>query len=606
MTEQSGLKAGDSGFQITVAGNTSLTGAIITSTDNAAQQNKNTFQSSQLTTSDLQNNASYQAQSYAVSISSNGAGAGVGNASGNSTSVTPSGISGIAGNKDARTGDKETGIQQIFDPNAVNKDITAQAQITSEFGKLAPKFIAGYADNKAITLNTLAASESDPQKKAELEAEAEKWSEGGIYRIVLHSTTGAATGGISGAAGAATSASAAEWISNLQSGIQTNLQKAGLSEEIANLTAKGIADLTAAGIGLLAGGTQGAATALATDANNRQLHPNDYTLAKALAAKSKGQYTEQQILDALRASGVKDSNGNVIVAEDTREILINKNGTLTNINNGLTIQETYKEDKSIILRPSGQTALIEDAPVRPNNDLITFIIANTGGTASPFILTKGPTYTTTSSLVAAPDGTQRATVTVDGNAYFPLIANCPAANCTNGNPIANAIPDAGTQAYNEALAKKQEKDLNIATTVLGLGSTILRAVQVVDEIATAGMTANNVGKVGGGGNIITSEGTAGAVSGLNLSKSLTSEQRLSELTSGGGSVMAGNGSNVVLRDAARLVAEYGGSISDWSKVSSTSATAADGTVFEIHAYRNVITGQVVEPKTIQPIKLPGK
>ncbi|MFZ6773752.1 hypothetical protein ACO0LB_13645 [Undibacterium sp. SXout7W] len=384
----------------------------------------------------------------------------------------------------------------------MSKEVNAQVQITSEFGKLASTAVGNYAQKQyeqALANNDTAG--------------IEQWKEGGTSHVLLHTVVGALTGGTSGAAGAAASASSAEWMNNLQSGIQTNLQKAGLSEETATLTAKGIADLTAAGMGFLAGGTQGAASALATDANNRQLHPNDYTLAKALAAKSKGQYTEQQILDALRASGVKDSNGNVIVAEGTQETLINKNGTLTNINNGLTIQETYKEDKSISLRPSGQTALIEDAPVRPNNDLITFIIANTGGTASPFILTKGPTYTSSSSLVATPDGTQRNTVMVDGNAYFPLIATCPAANCTNGDPIANAIPDAGTQAYNEALAKKQEKDFNIATTVLGLGSTILRAVQVVDEIATAGMTANNVGKVGAGVNNVKSSVQANKAAG---------------------------------------------------------------------------------------------
>ncbi|MFZ6774925.1 hypothetical protein ACO0LB_19650 [Undibacterium sp. SXout7W] len=163
-------------------------------------------------------------------------------------------------------------------------------QITSEFGKLAPKFVANYADNKASTLNTLAESESDPQKKAELEAQAKQWGEGGIYRIALHTATGAAIGGISGAAGAATSASSAEFMNELQSGIQTNLQKAGLNEETATLTAKGIADLTAAGMGLLVGGTQGAASALATDANNRQLHPNEIQWIKDSAKR----YAQQQ------------------------------------------------------------------------------------------------------------------------------------------------------------------------------------------------------------------------------------------------------------------------------------------------------------------------
>lgn len=93
---------------------------------------------------------------------------------------------------------------------------------------------------------------------------------------------------------------------------------------------------------------------------------------------------------------------------------------------------------------------------------------------------------------------------------------------------------------------------------------------------------------------------------MKLSKSLASDQQLSELSSGGGSVTAANGSNVVLRDVPRLASEYGGSPSDWSKVGSSSTTASDGTVFEIHAYRNAVTGQIVEPKTIQPIALPGK
>ncbi|MFZ6775044.1 hemagglutinin repeat-containing protein, partial [Undibacterium sp. SXout7W] len=183
VTEQSGLKAGDSGFQINVAGNTSLVGGVITSTDNAAQQNKNTFQSSQVTTADLQNNASYQAQSYAASISTSGAGAGVGNASGNSTSTTQSGISGIAGNKDARTGDKETGLQKIFDSNAVNKEVNAQVQITSEFGKLASTAIGNYA--QAQYEKALANTDKEG---------IEQWKEGGTSRVLLHTLVGALTG----------------------------------------------------------------------------------------------------------------------------------------------------------------------------------------------------------------------------------------------------------------------------------------------------------------------------------------------------------------------------------------------------------------------------
>ncbi|CAI1845705.1 Possible hemagglutinin (DUF638) [Serratia quinivorans] len=89
-----------------------------------------------------------------------------------------------------------------------------------------------------------------------------------------------------------------------------------------------------------------------------------------------------------------------------------------------------------------------------------------------------------------------------------------------------------------------------------------------------------------------------AASGLNLNKSLASEAQLADLVKSGGASLAGNGAKDPLRDAPRLVAEYGGKVSDWSKVSSKSYTAADGSQFEIHAYRNAITGQLVEPKTI--------
>ncbi|MGT2455575.1 hemagglutinin repeat-containing protein [Cupriavidus basilensis] len=90
--------------------------------------------------------------------------------------------------------------------------------------------------------------------------------------------------------------------------------------------------------------------------------------------------------------------------------------------------------------------------------------------------------------------------------------------------------------------------------------------------------------------------------GANLNKSLASQQQLSQLASTGGVPIAGSGTDVPLRDTRRLVAEYGGNANDWSKVSSGSYTAADGTRFEIHAYRNSITGKLVEPKSI-PVKV---
>ncbi|TDN51584.1 VENN motif-containing pre-toxin protein [Scandinavium goeteborgense] len=88
---------------------------------------------------------------------------------------------------------------------------------------------------------------------------------------------------------------------------------------------------------------------------------------------------------------------------------------------------------------------------------------------------------------------------------------------------------------------------------------------------------------------------------LNLKKSLASETQLSELSKSGGLPVAGAGTNTKLRVADSLAKEYGGKASDWSKVTSSSYKAEDGTIFEIHAYRNTVTGQLVEPKTI-PLK----
>jgi hypothetical protein len=84
--------------------------------------------------------------------------------------------------------------------------------------------------------------------------------------------------------------------------------------------------------------------------------------------------------------------------------------------------------------------------------------------------------------------------------------------------------------------------------------------------------------------------------GVLLRKSLRSEELLSELAAGGGKTIAGAGHKTPIRDVNRLVAEYGGDPSDWAKISSRSAVQ-DGTRIEIHAYRNIRTGQMVEPKT---------
>ena len=53
VSEQSGLFAGDDGFDVQVGGHTRLTGGIITSGQSAEDEGKNRFQTATLTHSDI-------------------------------------------------------------------------------------------------------------------------------------------------------------------------------------------------------------------------------------------------------------------------------------------------------------------------------------------------------------------------------------------------------------------------------------------------------------------------------------------------------------------------------------------------------------------------
>jgi filamentous hemagglutinin len=158
VTEQSGIQAGDGGFQVSVKGDTDLKGAVIASNQTAVEQGKNRFNTEgALTTSDLHNQASYEGQAVGVNASVGndagkfgvkGVGAGVGQDSGSAQGTTTAGISGIAGDQSVRTGDA-TGIERIFDQNKVQRDIDAQVAITAEFGKQASKAWGDYANDSS-------------------------------------------------------------------------------------------------------------------------------------------------------------------------------------------------------------------------------------------------------------------------------------------------------------------------------------------------------------------------------------------------------------------------------------------------------------------------
>jgi len=66
VTEQSGIKAGDGGFDINVRGNTDLVGGVIASSDKAVQDVKNSLVTASLTSRDIKNKAEYDANTVSV------------------------------------------------------------------------------------------------------------------------------------------------------------------------------------------------------------------------------------------------------------------------------------------------------------------------------------------------------------------------------------------------------------------------------------------------------------------------------------------------------------------------------------------------------------
>ncbi|WP_412771107.1 hemagglutinin repeat-containing protein [Ralstonia solanacearum] len=65
--EQSGIKAGDGGFQVGVKGNTDLKGGVIASSDKAVQEGLNSLTTATLTHSDIQNHANYSGSQVGIS-----------------------------------------------------------------------------------------------------------------------------------------------------------------------------------------------------------------------------------------------------------------------------------------------------------------------------------------------------------------------------------------------------------------------------------------------------------------------------------------------------------------------------------------------------------
>ncbi|WP_386695907.1 hemagglutinin repeat-containing protein [Lonepinella sp. MS14435] len=172
VNQQAGIFAGDDGFKVNVANHTNLTGALITSTESAEENSRNSFTTGTLSYSDIENHADYKGSSFGLSgsVTRNGGwtgkdkngvtkAIGFGLDSDSQNSVTKSGIGtaniqiknsqeqekltgksvdemilGIKTDVTTNNAEQHSGkLEQNFDAKKVQDELNLQQKVTQEF-----------------------------------------------------------------------------------------------------------------------------------------------------------------------------------------------------------------------------------------------------------------------------------------------------------------------------------------------------------------------------------------------------------------------------------------------------------------------------------------
>ncbi len=178
ISEQSGIFAGDDGFQVNVANHTDLKGGIITATETAESEGRNRFRTASISHSDIENHSRYEGDGFGIGVSGSISGQslgqtapaadsriqtvaakngidssiGYGSDGGSQSSVTKSGIGTrniIIGNDTdgtqaaaaytatrTETAEADSGrLNNIFDKERVQNEIDLQRKVSQEFSK---------------------------------------------------------------------------------------------------------------------------------------------------------------------------------------------------------------------------------------------------------------------------------------------------------------------------------------------------------------------------------------------------------------------------------------------------------------------------------------
>ena len=278
--QQSGIFTGDGGFDLDVGGKTTLIGGAITTTDAAVVAGRNNYTSlGGIATQDIENTTSYEGDAIQVGVSLGNTtgkpqatmnGLGYGTDGDSDSSVTRAGITGIAGNSGITTDNQAEyagALENVFDEQRVNEELGAQTQITKEFGKEAPKAVGDASSYMQLEM----------VNKGNVDA-ADKWAEGGAYRVALHTLVGAiATGSVDGALASGTTAVSIPAVGRY-------LEKQGVDETTKGALLLGLS----AGVGAVVGGdTASAASSVNQTQNNYLNHIENAKLNELLAKKER-------------------------------------------------------------------------------------------------------------------------------------------------------------------------------------------------------------------------------------------------------------------------------------------------------------------------------
>ncbi|MHC1710571.1 MAG: hemagglutinin repeat-containing protein [Solidesulfovibrio sp.] len=250
--EKAGIKAGDGGFNITVGGGTHLTGAAISSSQEAVDKGLNYFSTNGLWIADLLNKSSSNASSTSMSLGySPGSGfkgltGGVPvvmSSSDSDQSTTVAGISGgtIINNGQetavdstgrpidtaVRTGDASGKVENVLDLDKINSEFAIGKTLSQEAGTFL-NYRAQEADKekddakKRLKDEQDKGAQADPAKLIQYQQEVDApnpWGPGGTSRLVFTAVTSALSGNMSGSAAQA-----------MQSAVVTTIQGLGAQE----------------------------------------------------------------------------------------------------------------------------------------------------------------------------------------------------------------------------------------------------------------------------------------------------------------------------------------------------------------------------------------